>query len=88
MLERLADDGARVDRLCELNVIEQVDARRAHDHRAGRVAARPGAHAARLDLQLRDGLLRDLGLEAGSPQALESRLRARRSRALPEAGAG
>ena len=37
--ERFADDEARVDRLCELNVIEQVRNVGAHHHRAGRVAA-------------------------------------------------
>ena len=34
--------------------------RRRHDHRARRLAARPGALRPRLDLRLQDGLLRDL----------------------------
>ena len=50
LLDAIPDVGARVDRLCELNVIEQARARRAHDDRAGRVAAGPAADAARVDL--------------------------------------
>ena len=45
------DVDARIDRLCELNVIEQVPNVCADDDRAGRVAAGAGAGGARLDLR-------------------------------------
>jgi carbonic anhydrase len=70
MLEGIADESTRVDRLCELNVIEQV----AHIARTTIVqdAWQRGQH---LTLHawiygLRDGLVRDLGFEADSSQAV------------------
>jgi carbonic anhydrase len=70
MLDGIADEGTRVDRLCELNVIEQV----VHIARTTIVqdAWQRGQH---LTLHawiygLRDGLVRDLGFEADSSQAV------------------
>ncbi len=46
-LSRAATPAEKVDRLCELNVVEQVDAPGPHDDPAGRLAARAVGHAAR-----------------------------------------
>jgi carbonic anhydrase len=87
MLERLGDDTARVNRLCELNVIEQTMhvARTTIVQDAWRRGQALTLHA--WIYGLRDGLLRDLGLEADSPQALGLAY-SRALAALPEAGAG
>ena len=70
MLERLPDENARVDRLCELNVIEQV----VH---VARTTIVQDAWQRRQSLSLHawiyglhDGLVRDLGFEADSSQSL------------------
>jgi carbonic anhydrase len=72
ILERLPDDGTREDRLCELNVIEQVVhvARTTIVQDAWRRGQPLTLHA--WIYSLRDGLVRDLGLEADGPQALEA----------------
>jgi len=70
MLEGIANESARVDRLCELNVIEQV----VH---VARTTIVQDAWQRRQSLTLHgwiyglhDGLVRDLGFEADSSQAL------------------
>ena len=70
MLEGIADERARVDRLCELNVIEQV----VH---VARTTIVQDAWRRRQQLTLlawiyglHDGLVRDLGFEADSSQAV------------------
>jgi carbonic anhydrase len=70
MLEGMANEGARVDRLCELNVIEQV----VH---VARTTIVQDAWQRRQPLTLHgwiyglhDGLVRDLGFEADSSQAV------------------
>ena len=72
-LARLADDARRVDRLCELNVIEQVV-------NVSRTTVVSDAWRRRQPLTLHgfvygltDGLLQDLGVEADSHAALEAR---------------
>ena len=72
LLERLPDDGAREDRLCELNVIEQA-------MNVGRTTIVQDAwrRGQALNLhswiyKLHDGLLIDLGLDADSAETLES----------------
>jgi carbonic anhydrase len=72
MLDALADTRARVDRLCELNVIEQV----VH---VARTTIVQDAWKRRQPLTLHgwiyglsDGLLNDLGIEADSPERLET----------------
>jgi len=72
ILERLPDDGTREDRLCELNVIEQVVhvARTTIVQDAWRRGQTLTLHA--WIYSLRDGLVHDLGLEADGPQALEA----------------
>jgi carbonic anhydrase len=71
ILERLPDDGTREDRLCELNVIEQVVhvARTTIVQDAWQRGQPLTLHA--WIYSLRDGLVRDLGLEADGPPALE-----------------
>ena len=49
-LDAIADERARLDRLCELNVMRQVQQRRLRRLRAGRLGARPAALRARLGL--------------------------------------
>jgi carbonic anhydrase len=70
LLAGLPDDDARKERLCELNVVEQV----MHVARTTIVQdAWKRGHALTLHAWiygLRDGLVRDLGLEADSPQSL------------------
>jgi carbonic anhydrase len=73
LLDRVPDGEAREDVLCELNVIEQV----VHVART-RVVQDAWERGQRLMLhgwiyRLYDGLLRDLGMEADSPQALAVR---------------
>ena len=70
LLECIPDEDARVDRLCELNVIEQVEhvARTTIVQDAWRRGQPLTLHA--WIYGLRDGLVRDLGFEADSPQAL------------------
>ena len=70
LLERIPEEDARVDRLCELNVIEQVEhvARTTIVQDAWRRGQPLTLHA--WIYGLRDGLVRDLGFEADSPQAL------------------
>ncbi|MEO8675916.1 MAG: carbonate dehydratase [Casimicrobiaceae bacterium] len=70
LLERIPDGEARVDRLCELNVIEQVEhvARTTIVQDAWRRGQPLTLHA--WIYGLRDGLVRDLGFEADSPQSL------------------
>jgi carbonic anhydrase len=52
-LAREIEGAARNDRLCELNVIEQVVKRGPDHHRGSCVGARPAAHRARLGLSPR-----------------------------------
>ncbi len=70
MLAALPDDETRLDRLCELNVLEQVVhvARTTIVQDAWRRGQPLTLHA--WIYRLQDGLLRDLGLEADGPQAL------------------
>ncbi len=72
-LARLADDASRINRLCELNVLEQVT----HVCRTTIVQdawARGQALAVHGWIYgLADGLLRDLGLAATDPRTLERR---------------
>ena len=70
LLARRPDDQARKDLLCELNVIEQVVhvARTTIVQDAWRRGQPLTLHA--WIYSLHDGLVRDLGLEADSPQAL------------------
>ena len=70
LLARRADDQARKDLLCELNVIEQVVhvARTTIVQDAWRRGQPLTLHA--WIYSLHDGLVRDLGFEADSPQAL------------------
>ncbi len=72
LLGRLPDDGTREDRLCELNVIEQVMhvARTTIVQDAWRRGQPLTLHA--WIYSLHDGLVRDLGLEADGPQPLEN----------------
>ena len=72
MLGRIPDEAARVDRLCELNVIEQVShvARTTIVQDAWRRRQPLTLHAWIYGLQ--DGMVRDLGFEADGPQALEA----------------
>jgi carbonic anhydrase len=71
LLARLPDDAARKDRLCELNVIEQVMhvARTTIVQDAWRRNQPLTLHA--WIYRLQDGLVRDLGLEADGPESLE-----------------
>jgi carbonic anhydrase len=70
MLEAIPDSGRRVDRLCELNVIEQVVhvARTTIVQDAWRRNQPLTLHA--WIYGLRDGLVSDLGFEVGSPREL------------------
>ena len=70
LLARRTDDQARKDRLCELNVIEQVVhvARTTIVQDAWRRGQSLTLHG--WIYRLHDGLVRDLGLEADSPQTL------------------
>ncbi|HYR00408.1 MAG TPA: carbonate dehydratase [Casimicrobiaceae bacterium] len=70
MLEALPDAATRVDRLCELNVIEQARhvARTTVVQDAWQRGQPLTLHA--WIYRLQDGLVRDLGLEADSPKAL------------------
>jgi carbonic anhydrase len=70
LLARLPDDAARVDRLCELNVIEQVVhvARTTIVQDAWRRGQPLTLHA--WIYRLEDGLVDDLRLEVDSPQTL------------------
>jgi carbonic anhydrase len=74
-LAAIADEDARVDRLCELNVIEQV----ANVCRTTVVRDAWG-RGAKLSVHgwvygLADGLLRDLGLSVSAPEELEPKYR-------------
>ena len=73
LLERIADREAREDVLCELNVIEQLAhvARTTIVHDAWRRAQPLTLHG--WIYRLHDGLLRDLGVEAASLDALAER---------------
>jgi carbonic anhydrase len=68
LLARLPDDGAREDRLCELNVIEQLThvARTTIVQDAWRRGQRLSLHG--WIYRLHDGVLRDLGLEVDDPK--------------------
>jgi carbonic anhydrase len=75
-LEGLTDDARRFERLCELNVIEQV-------FNVGQTTIIEGAWARGQELtlhgwvySLKDGLLRDLGVTASSPRELYDSYRA------------
>ncbi len=70
LLDAIPDVGARVDRLCELNVIEQAMhvARTTIVQDAWRRSQPLTLHA--WIYRLQDGLVRDLGLEADSPRSL------------------
>ncbi len=70
LLECLPDDGSREDRLCELNVIEQVDhvARTTIVQDAWRRGQPLTVHGWIYGLQ--NGLLRDLGIGADGPESL------------------
>jgi carbonic anhydrase len=70
LLDALPHADARIDRLCELNVIEQAMhvARTTIVQDAWRRNQPLSLHA--WIYRLRDGLVRDLGLEADSPQSL------------------
>jgi carbonic anhydrase len=72
MLECLPDDAARLDRLCELNAIEQVMhvARTTIVQDAWRRGQPLRLHA--WIYSLRDGLLRDLGIDADGPGTLDA----------------
>ncbi len=72
LLEQLPDDGTREDRLCALNVIEQVVhvARTTVVQDAWRAGQPLSLHG--WIYQLDDGLITDLGMEADSAAALES----------------
>ncbi len=72
LLERLPDDGAREDRLCELNVVEQVVhvARTTIVQDAWRTGQPLSLHG--WIYKLHDGLVTDLGMEADSAATLES----------------
>jgi carbonic anhydrase len=72
LLERLPDDSAREDRLCELNVIEQVVhvARTTIVQDAWRIGQPLSLHG--WIYRLHEGLITDLGMEAESPATLES----------------
>ena len=72
LLDRLPDDSTREDRLCELNVVEQV----VHVARTT-IVQDAWQRAQPLSLhgwiyKLRDGLITDLGMEAESPATLEA----------------
>jgi carbonic anhydrase len=69
-LERLPDDGSREDRLCELNVIEQVShvARTTIVQDAWQRGQPLAVHGWIYGLE--DGLLRDLGITAHDPESL------------------
>ncbi|HKW81629.1 MAG TPA: carbonate dehydratase [Casimicrobiaceae bacterium] len=71
LLARLPDDGAREDRLCELNVVEQLMhvARTTIVQDAWRRGQPLALHG--WIYRLRDGLLRDLGLEVDAADRLE-----------------
>jgi carbonic anhydrase len=70
LLERISGEAARTDRLCELNVLEQAVhvARTTIVQDAWRRGQPLTLHA--WIYSLRDGLVRDLGLEADSPVTL------------------
>jgi carbonic anhydrase len=70
LLESIADENARLDRLCELNVIEQVVhvARTTIVQDAWRRGQPLTLHA--WIYGLHDGLVRDLGFEVDGPRAL------------------
>jgi carbonic anhydrase len=72
LLDSLPDDGTREDRLCELNVIEQVVhvARTTIVQDAWRRGQPLSLHG--WIYRLQDGLITDLGMEAESPATLES----------------
>ena len=71
LLDRVADDGARQDRLCELNVIEQVvnAARTTVVQQAWDRGQALSIHG--LIYSLSDGLLRDLGVRVSGRRELE-----------------
>jgi carbonic anhydrase len=72
LLERLPDDGTREDRLCALNVVEQVVhvARTTIVQDAWQRGQPLSLHA--WIYQLSDGLITDLGLEAENQESLDS----------------
>ena len=72
LLDRLPDDGAREDRLCELNVVEQV----VHVARTT-IVQDAWQRGQPLSLHgwiynLHDGIITDLGMEAEGPATLEA----------------
>ena len=71
-LRTLPDEEAVIDRLCELNVIEQVQhvARTTIVHDAWQRGQALALHGWVYGIS--DGLVKDLGIEADSPQKLES----------------
>jgi carbonic anhydrase len=71
-LEALPDDGARVERLCELNVVEQVVhvARTTIVQDAWRRGQPLTLHGWIYGLS--DGIVKDLGIEAHSPESLDA----------------
>src|SRR5437762_5031079 len=72
LLDRLPDDGTREERLCELNVVEQVVhvARTTIVQDAWRNGRPLSLHG--WIYRLHDGLVTDLGMEAESPATLAS----------------
>ena len=72
LLERLPDDRTREDRLCELNVVEQVVhvARTTIVQDAWRNGQQLSLHG--WIYNLHDGLVTDLGMEAENPATLEN----------------
>ena len=82
LFTRAMSEAQSTDRLAELNVLEQVTNVCADDDRARRVAARPAAHRARLDLRAAGrpaARSRVVGDARGGPHG---RLRARRRLAV------
>jgi carbonic anhydrase len=72
LLDRLPDDGTREDRLCELNVVEQVVhvARTTIVQDAWRRGQPLSLHG--WIYKLHDGMIIDLGMEPDSPASLEA----------------
>lgn len=64
LLLQINDPNARLNKLCELNVIEQVLKRKPHNGHAERVGAGTGAGSARLDLRDRRRLAAGPGTSA------------------------
>lgn len=75
-IDEITDDGERFQKLCELNVIEQVKSLASSTviREAWRKGGGPAVHG--WVYGLHDGHLRDLGVSAASHEDLESRYRA------------